>query len=157
MTESAWHKEIKSWGVATEIPIQDRRADCVLCCGKRAEVQRRPLAPQEVTGREAHADLWILDCTAAHRGGRVLMWEDPRFGRLFRWNHAWKGFAAAKRPVFLNLSLNLATGEGSFLEVTNWNFEGHRAHGTGRTHTAVAMRCWMRYGTPLTQDEAAAR
>lgn len=154
MTESAWHKEIKRWGVATEMAVQDRRVDCVLYCGKRAEVQRRPQPSREVASREAHADLWILDLTEAHRSGRLLVWNDPLHGQLFRWDNAWKGFAAAKRPVFLNLALDVATGQGSFLEVTNWNFDGGRAHGTGRTHTAAAMRSWMRYGTPLAQDEA---
>ncbi|MEU8960513.1 hypothetical protein AB0C89_02205 [Streptomyces sp. NPDC048491] len=152
MTESAWHKEVKSWGVATEIPVQDRVADCVLCCGKRAEIQRRRLSSREVADREAHTDLWILDCRAAHSSGRLQVWEDPRFGRLFRWNRAWRGFAAAKRPVFLNLALNIATGQGAFLEVADWDFDSYQAHGSGRVHAAAAMRAWMRYGLPLAQN-----
>ncbi|MGY4957968.1 hypothetical protein [Streptomyces nigrescens] len=77
------------------------------------------------------------------------MWDDPEFGRLFRWNRAWQGFAVAKRPAVLNLELDLSTGHGSFLEVTGWAFDGHRALGTGRAHTATAMRSWMRYDIPL--------
>ncbi|MFI2206127.1 hypothetical protein ACH47Z_36255 [Streptomyces sp. NPDC020192] len=83
----------------TEVPLGDRRADCTLRCRKRAEVQARQLAPAEVAGREAHTDLWILDRRAAHARDRLLVWDDPEFGRLFRWNRAWQGFAVAERPV----------------------------------------------------------
>ncbi|MFE6163231.1 hypothetical protein ACFQ7F_30455 [Streptomyces sp. NPDC056486] len=157
MTESAWHKEIKGWGVATEIPLGNRRADCQLRCGKRAEVQARPLPDAEVAGREAHADLWILDCRDAHRAQRLMVWDDPQFGTLLRWERAWQGFAVAKRPVLLNLALDLRTGHGTFLVVTGWDFNGHRATGTGRIHTAAALRSWMRYGLTSTSDRAVAR
>ncbi|MDQ0840482.1 hypothetical protein [Streptomyces sp. V1I6] len=40
---------------------------------------------------------------------------------------------------------------------TCWNFDSYWAHVIGRTRTAAVMRSWMRYGTPLTQDEAVAR
>jgi hypothetical protein len=154
VTESTWHKEIKEWGVDTEVLLGNRRADCTLRCGKRAEVQARRLAPAEVTGREAHTDLWILDCRAAHARGRLLVWDHPEFGRLFRWNHAWQGFTVAKRPVFLNMRLDISTGRGSFLEVTGWTFDGFHALGTGRVHSAAAMRSWMRYDIPLTAESA---
>ncbi|MEV6007309.1 hypothetical protein AB0M29_10925 [Streptomyces sp. NPDC051976] len=149
MTESTWHKEVKDWGVATEIALGNRRADCLLRCGKRAEIQAHRLAPVEVAGREAHTDLWILDCRAAHARNRLLVWDDPDFGTLFRWNRAWQGFAVAKRPAFLNTKLDISTGRGTFLEVTGWIFDGYRALGSGRLHTAAAMRSWMRYDTPL--------
>ncbi|MFJ1550698.1 hypothetical protein [Streptomyces sp. NPDC088246] len=156
MTESAWHKEIKGWGVVTEISLGNRRADCQLHCGKRAEVQARPLPPAEVTGREAHTDLWILDCRAAHRARRLIVWSDPHFGTLLRWERPWQGFAISKRPVFLNLELDLRTGHGAFLQVTRWVFDGSRATGTGQIHTASALRSWMRYGLPPTGHLAVA-
>lgn len=156
MTESAWHKEVKGWGVATEISLGNRRADCQLRCGKRAEVQARPLPPDEVAGREAHADLWILDCRAAHRSRRLTVWRDPQFGTLFRWERAWQGFAISKRPVFLNLELELRTRQGTFLEVTGWAFDGYRATGTGQIHTAASLQSWMRYGLPLAGHQAVA-
>ncbi|MGW7463861.1 hypothetical protein ACWGJT_03940 [Streptomyces xantholiticus] len=154
MTESAWHREIKDWGVATEIPLGNRRADCMLRCGKRAEIQARPLAAAEVAGREAHTDLWILDCRAAHASDRLLVWHDTEFGRLFRWDRAWRGFAVAKRPAFLNMELDISTGDGSFLQVTGWTFDGSRALGTGHVHTAPAMRSWMRYDIPPVVESA---
>lgn len=154
MTESTWHKEVKDWGVATEIPLGNRRADCLLRCGKRAEIQAHPLPSVEVAGREAHADLWILDGRAAHARNRLLVWGDPEFGTLFRWDRAWQGFAAAKRPAFLNTELDITTGCGTFLEVTGWNFDGYRALGSGRLHTAAAMRSWMRYDIPLSSRPA---
>ncbi|MEW2623681.1 hypothetical protein [Streptomyces sp. NPDC048106] len=138
--------------MATEIPLGDRRADCTLRCRKRAEIQARRLAPAEVAGREAHADLWILDCRAAHASNRLQVWDDAEFGRLFRWDRPWQGFAVAKRPVFLNMNLDISTGHGSFLEVMGWAFDGSRALGTGRVHTAAAMRSWMRYDIPLTAE-----
>ncbi|MGW0868951.1 hypothetical protein ACWD3Z_00510 [Streptomyces sp. NPDC002740] len=157
MTESPWHKEIKNWGVATEIPLGNRRADCMLRCGKRAEIQARPLTPAEVASREAHTDLWILDCRPAYRTNRLLVWDDPDFGQLFRWDRAWQGFAVAKRPVFLNLEMDISTGHGSFLQVTGWAFNGHRALGSGHPHTATAMRSWMHYDIPLTAHPAVTR
>ncbi|MER5218735.1 hypothetical protein ABT063_51905 [Streptomyces sp. NPDC002838] len=143
--------------MATDVPIGNRRADCILRCGERAEAQAHPLALAEVAGREAHADLWILDCRAAYAGDRLLVWDDSGFGTLFRWDRAWQGFAVAKRPVFLNMELDISTGHGSFLEVTGWVFDGHRALGSGRPHTAPAMRSWMRYDIPLTSHLAVAR
>ncbi|KUH35503.1 MULTISPECIES: hypothetical protein [Streptomyces] len=157
MTESVWHKEIKDWGVAAEVTIGNRRADCILRCGKRAEVQAYPLARAEVAGREAHTDLWILDGRAAHAGDRLLVWDDSEFGTLFRWDRAWQGFAVAKRPVFLNVELEISTGHGRFLEVTGWAFDGYRALGSGRPHTASAIRSWMRYDIPLTGHSAVPR
>ncbi|MGW2477606.1 hypothetical protein [Streptomyces sp. NPDC001665] len=149
MTESAWHHKLKGWGVDAEIRLGNRRADCLLHCGKRAEIQARPLPAPEVTGREAHTDLWILDCRSAYRAGRLSIWEDAKFGTLLRWDRTWHGFAVAKRTIFLNLQLDLSTGNGTFLEVTGWTFENFRATGSGRRHTAHALRSWMRNGTPL--------
>lgn len=126
MTESVWHKEIKGWGVATEIPLGNRRADCELRCAKRVEVQARPLPPAEVAGREAHADLWILDCRDAHRSQRLMVWDDPQFGTLLRWERAWKGFAVAKRPVLLNLTLDLRT-----VAAPSWRSPTGTSTGTG--------------------------
>ncbi|MFE5523010.1 hypothetical protein ACFQ9Q_35655 [Streptomyces virginiae] len=157
MTESGWHKEIKGWGVESEVRIGNRRTDCYLRCGKRAEVQSRGLPPVEVMAREAHTDLWILNCRAAHRTNRLPVWEDPELGCLFRWDHSWQGFAVAKRPVYLNLELNMQTGKGRFLEVTAWTFDGYRTVGTGQVHTAAAMRSWMRYDIPLAAEKLAAR
>lgn len=157
MTESGWHKEIKSWGAETEIRIGNRRADCHLRGGKRAEAQSRGLPSAEVMAREAHTDLWILNCTAAHRTNRLAVWEDPGLGCLFRWDHSWQGFAVAKRPAYLNLELNIRTGHGRFLEVTAWTFDGYRTVGTGHVHTAAAMRSWMRYDIPLTPERPTVR
>ncbi|MGP9017681.1 hypothetical protein ACT1U9_04630 [Streptomyces sp. BR1] len=156
MTESAWHKEIKAWGVATEISLGNRRADCLLHCGKRAEVQARPLPPAEVAGREAHTDMWILDCRTAHRARRLMVWSDPQFGTLLRWERPWRGFAVSKRPVFLNLELDLRTGHGTFLKVTGCAFDRYRAAGAGHIHTATALRSWMRYGLPPSGHPAVA-
>ncbi|TDT28144.1 hypothetical protein EV562_115155 [Streptomyces sp. BK208] len=156
MTESAWHKEIKGWGVATEISLGNRRADCQLRCGKRAEVQARPLPPAEVAGREAHADLWILDCRDAHRSQRLMVWNDSQFGTLLRWERPWQGFAVAKRPVFLNLKLDLRTGHGTFVQVNRWVFDSRQATGTGQIHTARTLRFWMRYGLPPQEHLAVA-
>ncbi|MEU9381948.1 hypothetical protein AB0D38_13500 [Streptomyces sp. NPDC048279] len=140
--------------MATEISLGNRRADCQLRCGKRAEVQTRPLPSGEVTGREAHADLWILDCRAAHRSRRLMVWSDPQFGMLFRWERAWQGFAISKRPVFLNLEFDLRTGDGAFLEMASWAFDGYRATGTGQILTAASLRSWMRYGLPFAGHQA---
>jgi hypothetical protein len=83
-----------------------------------------------------------------------LVWDDQEFGTLFRWDRAWQGFAVAKRPAFLNTELDISTGRGTFLEVTGWIFDGYRALGSGKPHTAAAMRSWMRYDTPLASHPA---
>ncbi|MFH8565722.1 hypothetical protein [Streptomyces sp. NPDC017988] len=140
--------------MATEISSGNRRADGRLHCGKRAEVQARPLPPAEVASGKAHADLWTLDCRDAHRSQRLMVWDDPQFGTLLRRERAWRGFAVARRPVILHLTLDLRTGHGTFLEVTGWDFNEHRATGTGRVLTAAALRFWMRYGLAPTGHHA---
>lgn len=108
--ESEWHR---AWKEAfpesfRESVIGRHRADLLLANGVVVELQHSSISPDEIWEREAFYGrmCWVFDVREAVTKHRLLLRDRGSFVS-FRWLHARKTIAHARKPVFLDIGNRL--------------------------------------------------
>lgn len=105
--ETDWHYNWKlqfpdEW---REVTVGDHRADICTPNGVVVEFQKSSISPAEIAERELEYErmAWVFDAREAYANDRLDIRHKGDFV-TFRWKHARKTIAHAKKPVFLHIS-----------------------------------------------------